>query len=351
MTEVINGKLNSTVVSNTVHDWLAQAGNAATTAEQVHLAETRRAIATVDKITAAYQTDLDGLQPAYGEVAARHGAYRDTETAVFAAIAQIATQASTADLSTLPSLKVQLGSQSNSENRTPQLLIIDAKRVLWELAHVQASYEAGLAPYIAYLTELSLPILDHTGVPRDGMSNVVGYAESRIRRVNDAVRTIYDGIRRREAALSLAAADAATRDQIRAADDAAREAEFLDQTTARVGDIWKTPPTGALNLPLQTERMTNMTAFLQLENVCQNVTDAATWRAPGCQKVASEASKIRTYLTQTLPFTLRFGVQRMRSTGGFDAEALTDIEAKVAVGQLIQAVHIYDATISTGKRI
>lgn len=93
-----------------------------------------------------------------------------------------------------------------------------------------------------------------------------------------------------------------------------------------------------------------MTAFLQLEEVCHDLTGAATWRAPGCQKVAGEASKVRTYLTQTLPFTLKFGVQKMRASGGFDADALADIEAKVVAGQLLLAVHIYDATISTGAR-
>jgi hypothetical protein len=348
LADAISGRPTSTQVAKAAHDRLTAMGAAATSAEQVRLADTRQTIFALEKVTATYQSDLNTLQPAYGDVAGRHEVYRATEAGVFAGISQIATQASTADLSALASLKVQLAAQSDNENRTPQLLILDAKRVQWDLANVQASYEAGLAPYTTYLAEKSLPVLDHTGAPRAGMSNVVAYAEGRIRRVNDAVRTIYDGIRRREAALSLAAADAITRDSVRAADAAQRESEFLDEITARVSDIWKLPPTGALNLPLQTERMTTMTAFLQLEGVCQNLNDAATWRAPGCQKVAAEATKIRTYLTQTLPFTLRFGVQKMRAAGTFAAEILTEIETKVTTGELVQAVHMYDATVSTG---
>jgi hypothetical protein len=330
------------------HDRLATMGAAATSAEQVHLADTRRTIAALDKITADYQSGLNALQPLYGDVAARHTAYRNTESTVFAGITALATQASTADLTQLASLKVRLAEQSDSENRVPQLLLLDAQRTQAELGNLQATYAASVAPHAAYLTENSLPILDHTTAPRAGMTNAITYANGRIQRVNEAIRAIYDGIRRREAALSLAAADAATRDQLRATDDADRETAFLNDMTVRAADVWTTPPTSALSLPLQGERLTTMTAFLQLEGICKDVALAAAWRGPGCQKVTAETSKIRTYLTQTLPFTLRFGVVKMRAAG-FDATVLADIEAKVTAGDLVTAVHIYDATLRAAE--
>jgi hypothetical protein len=352
MDDAITGKATSTMIANAAHDRLATMGAAATSEEQLHLAETRRTISALEEVTARYQRDLDAQQPVYGDVAARHHAYRDTETDVFAQITAIANAASTANLSALASLKVQLAGFSDSENRNPQLLVLDANRVRWELASAQAAYELGLLPHMAFLIERSVPVLDHTSAPRTGMSNVVGYAEGRMRRINDAVREIYDGIRRREAALSLVAVDAATRDQLRAADAAQREATFLSDMTARAGDVWKTPPTSALNLPLQGERVTAMTSFLQLDAVCKDLSLAATWRAPGCGKVSAEASKIRTYLTQTLPFVLKFGVKKMR-TAGYDAELLADIEAKIAngtPGALVEAANIYDAALLAAER-
>lgn len=349
LADQISGKTTSTQIAQAAHDRIAAMAGPEISGEQMQLAETRRSVAALEQVTATYQTELDAVQPDYGDIAARHAAYRATEADVFAGITAIATQASTADLPGLAALKVQLAEKSDGENRAPQLLIVDAKRVLWTLARLQADYEAGVAPYQAYLTEHALPVLDHTSAPKAGMNNVVAYAESRMQRVNDAVRTIYDGIRRREAALSLAAADAATRDQLRAADATASEAAFLDDTTARVNAMWAAPPTGALNLALQGERMATMTSFLQLQSVCRDMTQAA-WRAPGCQKVSGEVSKINTYLGQTLPFTLRFGVQKMR-TAGFNNTVLSDIEAKLTAGDLKQAVQLYDAIVRSGGEI
>lgn len=344
----IADKPNVTQIANSAHDRLADMGATAHGEDQVRLADTRRTVDALTAVTDRYQADLDVVQATYGDVAARHASYRGTEAMVFAGITQLAREASSSDLNALASLKVRLGAESNRENRDPQLLIMDAKRIEAELTSIQAAYEAGLAPHKAYLTEHALPVLDHASAPKEGMVNVVTYAENRMRRVNDAVRAIYDGIRRREAALSLAAADAATRDQLRAADAALREADFLADITNRSSEIWKTPPASALNLPLQGERVTAMTSFLQLEKLCKDVTASATWRAPGCQKVAADASKVRTYLSQTLPFTLRFGVQKMRSAG-FDPIVLADIEAKVAAGELAQAVYIYDATLRAAE--
>ena len=108
------------------------------------------------------------------------------------------------------------------------------------------------------------------------------------------------------------------------------------------------PPNSALGLPLQGERFHAMTAFRQLEGICKDLTQLATWRAPGCQKVTTELSKVRTYLTQTLPFTLKYGVQKMRAAG-FNNEVLTEIETRVAAGELAQAVHLYDATLRAAE--
>jgi hypothetical protein len=348
--DAVAGRGESIHIATEIHDRLTTLGSTVRTEEQVHLAEDRRTITALDRATARYQDDLNAVQAGYGDIAARHTAYRATESEVFAAITAIANEASTADLTGLASLKVHLGEQSDNENRAPQLLIVDAKRVLWELASIQSAYETKLSPYTAYLTEHTLPTLDHTSAPRTGMNNVVTYAENRIQRVNDAVRAIYDGIRRREAALSLVAVDAATRDQLRAVDNAARETAFLNDITARASAMWAAPPTGVLNLALQDERMTTMKNFLQLQSACRDLTDAATWRVPGCQKVSAEVSKINTYLNQTLPFTLRFGVQKMR-TAGFNNTLLTDIEAKLTTGDIKQAVQLYDAMLRAGGNV
>lgn len=346
--DAIEGTKTSTKMAEAARKRIEEMGGAVKSAEQLQLAKTRRTIVALEKATARYQADLDEVQPSYGDVAGRHQAYRQTETAVFTNLTQLATQASTAGLEDLPTLKISLGNYSNSENHNPQLLIADARNVRWQLANLQATYEHALAPHMEYLTEKNIPVLNHTGAPRTGMDNVIAYANNRIDRVNEAVRAIYDGIRLRESALVLNAADAATRDQLRAAEAAQREANFLDDITAQVAELWKAPPISALSLALQGERLRLMTAFLQLEGACSELTAAATWRGPGCQRVAAEASKVRTYLTQTLPFTLRFGVNKMR-TAGYDEAILTQIDAKRVAGQLVEAVHMYDATLRAAE--
>lgn len=348
MDEALVGGHTSIQIANAAHDRLAVLGAAATSEEHVRLAETRRTIRALEAITARYQADLDAAQVAYGSVATRFKAYRLTETPVFTGLEAIAAQASAAALTGMGALKLELASHSDAENRTPQTLILDARWVRADLADAQARYVAALAPYAAYLAEHSVPVLDHASAPRDGMDRVVAYAEGRLARVNAAVIAIYDGMRRREAALTLATVDAATRQQLRQADAAQREAAFLNDITQRVTAMWKAPPVSALNLPLQSERFTTMSAFLQLVAVCQHIGDIATWRAPGCQKVASETTKITTYLNQTLPFTLRYGVGKMR-TAGYQEATLAEIEALVTAGNLVLAVHKYDALLHAAK--
>lgn len=346
--EATVGKHASIQIANAARARLAEIGAAATSEEQVRLAETRRTIRELDRITGRYQADLDAVQAAYGNVAARHKAYRLEETPVFTALKEIATQASGTALSGMASLKVALAGHSDHENRTPQTLILDAKRVRADLSEAQARYERALLPHSTYLVQKGIPVLDHTGAPKAGMDSVVAYAEGRMSRVNAAVIAIYDGIRRREAALALSAAEAATRVQIRTADAAHREAAFLNEVTARVAEIWKAPPTSALGLPLQAERLSAMTAFLQFESLCQDLSELAAWRGPGCQEVAAEATKVRTYLAQTLPFTLRFGVNKMRAAG-FAESVLSEIETLVTAGNLKLAVHKYDAVLNAAK--
>jgi hypothetical protein len=326
------------------HDRIAAMGAQATSEEQVRLANTRWAIRELDRVTRRYQAALDRVRPLYADVAARFAAYRGGEPAAIQGLEGLIAQASEADLGQMAPLKVTLAAISNDENRMPQQLILDANRVRWELAYAQAEYERGLAPHAAVIDEQGWTRLDHTTAAREGMGGVVAYAEQRQDRVNTAVRDILDGIHRREAALTVAAADTATRDQIRAAAAAHTEAAFLDEITARTTELWKSPPTTpTLKLPLLADRVRTMQAFLQLEALCADPTQA-TWRAPGCLRVTNELTKVKKYLGQTLPFTIRFNVKKLRTAGAVESE-LTAIEADLTAGRVLGAVHRYDAAL------
>jgi hypothetical protein len=326
------------------HDRIAAMGGAVKGAEQVHLAETRMAIRELERVHAAYRQALDDVRPQYGDVVARFTAYRGDEPTVIGELEALIESASGADLDAMAALKLQLAAISDAENQAPQQLILDANRVRWELAHAQAEYERGIAPHAAMMDERAWPRLDHTTAPRGGMGGVVSYAEGRQQRVNDAVREIFDGLRRREQVLVVAAADAATRDAIRASIAANTEADFLDEITRRVTELWTSPPTTPiLKLPLLGERVGVMQAFLPLEDLCAAST-AATWRVPGCQKVAIELPKVRKYLSQQLPFTIRYGIPKLRAAGVPEAE-LAEIDADLTAGRVTAAVHRYDAAL------
>ena len=70
----------------------------------------------------------------------------------------------------------------------------------------------------------------------------------------------------------------------------------------------------------------------------------ATWRGPGCQRVANELTKVKKYLNQTLPFTIRYGIPKLRAAGASEA-SLTEIDADLTAGRWAAAVHRYDAAL------
>jgi hypothetical protein len=327
-----------------VHDRIAAMGGQVTSEEQVRLANTRWAIRDLDQTTRRYQAALDGVRPLYADVVARYNAYRNGEPTTIGDLQGLIDAASDATLDDMAALKMSLAAVSDAENHDPQQLILDANRVRWELAHAQTEYEQGIARHAALIDEHGWPRLDHATVPRQGMGGIVGYAEERLDRVNTAVREILDGIQRREQALLLVAADQATRDQVHAAVAAETEADFLDEITRRTTELWKTPPsTPTLKLQLLGERVRTMQAFLQLEALCADPTNA-TWRAPGCQRVANELTKVKKYLGQQLPFAVRYAIPKLR-TAGADEASLAEIDADLTAGRTAAAVHRYDAVV------
>ncbi len=326
------------------HDRIAAMGGEVVSEEQVRLANTRWAIRDLERTTQRYQQILDHARPLYGDVAARYAAYRASEAATIGGLENLIAQASSAGLDDMVALKSALAAISDSENLDPQQLILDANRVRWELAHAQTEYDQAIVRHAALIDEHGWARLDHTTVPRQGMTGVVGYAEERLDRVNAAIREIIDGVRRREQALILVAADQHTRDAVRAAVAAQTEADFLDEITRRSDELWRSPPTtSTLKLPLLGERVRVMQAFLQLEPLCADPSNA-TWRGPGCQRVANELTKVKTYLNQTLSLTLRYGITKLRAAGVNEAD-LTQIDADLTAGRRAAAVHRYDAAL------
>jgi len=331
------------LVSET-HDRIAVMGGAVVNGEQVRLANTRWAIRDLERTTRQYQQILNKVRPLYGDVGVRYQAYRASESATISGLEDLISRASSAELDDMAALKSALAAISDAENRNPQQLILDANRVRWELAHAQTEYDRGIARYASLVDEHGWAHLDHTTVPRQGMTGVVAYSEERLERVNKAIREIMDGIHRREQALILVATDQLTRDQVRAAVAAQTEADFLDEITRRSTELWRSSPTtSTLKLPLLGERIRMMEAFLQLEALCADPTNA-TWRGPGCQRVANELTKVKRYLSQTLPFTLRYGVTKLRAAGASETE-LADIEANLTAGRRAAAVHRYDSVV------
>lgn len=332
-------------IVNQTRSRLGAMGAAVRGEETVRLANVRWTVGELAAAAESYEEDLARVRPLYAEVAQRFTAYRDSEASAIGSLQAIATAASAAALPDMAGLKTQLAAISGDENRIPQQLIVDAERARWELAHIQAEYDRRVDPHQNVLASEGLPRLDHTTVPRQGMGRVVAYAENRIDRVNAAVTEILDGIARREEALVLVAADNATRDAARAAAGAHAEATFLDDITARVTAMWRTPPTSTgLRLPFLGERVAAMQSFLQLETLCAGGAELASWRAPGCLRVVNELPKVRRYLTQTAPFTIRFGITKLRTAGVSEPE-LAAIEAELVAGRITAAVHRYDVAV------
>mgnify|MGYP007097580659 CR=1 FL=1 len=332
-------------IMEAARDRLGAMGGAVQGQETVRLANLRWSIGELDGAAETYEVGLARVRPLYADIAQRFTAYRETEASAIATLQDLAARASGAELAGMAALRVELAVLSGDENRIPQQLIVDAERVRWELAYVQAEYDGAVAPHGEVLQAEGLTRLDHTTVPREGMGRVVHYAEQRIARVNAAVRELFEGLDRREEALVLIAADAATRDAAAAAAGAHAEARFLDDITARMAEMWRTPPTSAgLRLAILGERLRVMQGFLQLETLCAGGAQLATWRGPGCLRVANELPKVRRYLTQTLPFTIRYGITKLRTAGVAEAE-LAAIEAELVAGRIDAAVHRYDIAV------
>lgn len=171
--------------------------------DQVKVAAARQAMGVLDPATTRYQVNLLMQQGPYSAVAGDYAAYRLTEIGVFAEISAIAKEASKTDLHGLGALKVRLAQVSGIENNAPQRLIVDANRVQWALANAESSFEANVAQAQGYLDEHSITLPDKTPLPKLGMSEVVAYAQDRIRRANRAINTVEEGISRREELFSL----------------------------------------------------------------------------------------------------------------------------------------------------
>jgi hypothetical protein len=334
------------IVSN-VREELTARAEAVRGAEVARLAETRVSAEAVLRSTAAYEQLMLSFRQSYSRLIDQYIAYRNTEQDFAGELADIATDANESTSISLQTLKIRLADASNEANIAPHLVISAANELAWSMARAQATYESQLVEHRAYLEQQDLSILDHTATPRQALSNVGAYCRERIARSNAAVSELYGALRRREQGLILAEASEATRTAALAADRTALETEFLESINARALDLWRSPPASSLGVPLLAARHASMISFRQLGSLCEE-TAGASWRSPGCMRLRNELTKVDRYLQQTLPFSLRYAVQKFK-TANLDSALIEQLEASLSAGDMSSAVYANDLLIRVAE--
>ncbi|AGC42663.1 hypothetical protein MYSTI_01315 [Myxococcus stipitatus DSM 14675] len=313
----------------------------------VEEAEVKAGMVRVEATVSRARADLDVLVPEVVALANRFAAFKATEPATTASLRTLATQGSAANLQGLVTVQLDAVALAHQESGAASVLAMDAVRLRMQLGRIQEDYVTSLLRDKEFIAQRGLVMGDLVDGELEMLGGIEGYCDSRRRKVLTAVDRLLEGMKQRRDALIGLEADAATRQAMADAAFLTASQRFLDDVTARSTQLWKVAPKSTvLKLSFLSEKFDQMESYLQFEPACAPpAAGQRSWRETGCVAMRRDFSRVRTWMTSTLPGTLRLNVAMMRNAGTVPAAMLLEVEAKLAAGQLKDAATVHDAAL------
>ncbi len=269
------------------------------------LARKRVALAQMSKFLESERDDFTRANKSVRELLARHSAHKATEASAFQRLQAIAATGARARLGELASVEEALRDFTlQKEASYARNFEHDAKRVQGQIGTIVSAHAATFAEYKEFMSENGLDDSVETATKKltDLIEQMLAYSGAREREVEDAVRKIGIGIKRRRDAL-VAEEQQATRPTVRAGESRPVE-EHIDRR----------------------RREANWTRSVAQIGLHPSVAPSAAAASP---QVKSRAS-------------ILIGLAELRREG-IEARAIDDIVAALERGNTVEAAAKYDA--------
>ncbi|QQR45749.1 hypothetical protein JKA73_06355 [Myxococcus xanthus] len=313
----------------------------------VEEAEVKAGMVRLEQTLAESRAALEALSLQVVAVADQFRAYKDTEPAITMRLHTLAAQGSAADLEGLVTAQLEAVALAQQESGDSSAVVQEVMRLRTRLALLQEEYVERLGMDAAFIAQRGLHMGDLVDGELEMLGGMRGYCETRRRKVLTTVDRLLEGMKQRRDALIGLESNEATRQALADAAFLSASQRFLDGVTARSTQLWQVAPkSSALKLSFLSEKFDQMESYLQFEPACAPPTAGQrSWRETGCVAMRRDFSRVRTWMSSTLPGTLRLNVAMMRNAGTVPAALLAEVEAKLAAGQLKAAASVHDAAL------
>ena len=175
------------------------------------------------------------------------------------------------------------------------------------------------------------------------LNAMLGYIQQRTTRSDATATSLLNGIAMRRQALVVLDAGQGMGDMVAQAKLLKARAAFDDTSNARVAALLAAPKAStSMKLPYLARRYDQLTAFLQLQPLCDP--SSSSWREAGCISLRSNFSAAKTYLETTLPLLITAGLAEMGAKG-VEATQLNAVKTRLDAGDVKGAAILYDAAV------
>jgi hypothetical protein len=307
------------------------------------LATDKQSMTAVQTVFEKARTDIASLESAYAGLAAQFTTYRATEAAETQTYKALAQQASQATLATLPDVEQAILTAGLTASATPNDLALNAMKLSAQLQSFELSSQAALTPHTDFLATHGAALPDMSSGALRSLNAMLGYIQQRITRSDATATSLLNGIVMRRQALVVLNAGQPMGSMIAQAKLLKARTSFDATANARIA-VLLAAPTGskALKLPYLARRYDQLTAFLQLQPLCDP--SSSSWREAGCVSLRNNFSAAETYLKITLPLLITTGLATL-GAHGVDVAQLAAVQAKLTTGDVKGAAVLYDAAV------
>ena len=307
------------------------------------LSTDKQSMIAVQAILEKARTDVAPLQSAYADIAAQFTAYRATEAAETQAYAMHAQQTSQSTLATLPDVEQAILAAALDASAKPSDLALSAMKLSAQIQAFELSSQAALTPYTDFLATHGAVLPDMSSGALRSLNAMLGYIQQRTTRSDATATSLLNGIAMRRQALVVLDAGQGMGDMVAQAKLLKARAAFDDTSNARVAALLAGPKAStSMKLPYLARRYDQLTAFLQLQPLCDP--SSSSWREAGCVSLRSNFSAARTYLETTLPLLITTGLATMGAKG-VEATQLNAVKVRLDAGDIKGAAILYDAAV------
>ena len=307
------------------------------------LATDKQSMTAVQAVFEKARTDVAPLQSAYAGITTQFTAYRATEAAETQAYKALAQQASQSTLTTLPDVEQAILTAALTASAKPSDLALSAMKLSAQIQSFELASQAALTPHTDFLATHGAALPDMSSGALRSLNAMLGYIQQRTTRSDATATSLLNGIAMRRQALVVLDAGQPMGNKVAQAKLLKARTAFDDTANARVAALVAAPKVSKnLKLPYLARRYDQLTAFLQLQPLCDP--SSSSWREAGCVSLRSTFSAAETYLKTTLPVLITTGLATM-SAQGVEVTQLNAVQAKLTTGDVKGAAILYDAAV------